>query len=252
MTLPDEPVALVVGGARGIGEAVVRHLATRGYHVVAADIDAPMAGSAPVPAAHGGAEIVRVDVANSGSVDALLEGVMARRGRLDALVNCAGFNKHQPVAELEDATWQRLIDVHVGGTLRACRAAYPALRRSPHGAVVNFSSIAARIGRPRRAPYSAAKAGIEALTRTLSIEWAKDGIRVNAVCPGVVGTRMVLENIASGAANTESLLSGIPLGRCGKPEEIAAVVGFLVSPESSYITGQTLVVDGGATVRGDW
>lgn len=237
------PVALVTGGARGIGLAVVRNLATRGFAVVATDLDPPE---------ESGVDFIRADVSDSASVDSLISAAVSRHGRLDALVTCAGFNKHQAVAELEDATWQRLFDVHLGGTLRACRAAHPHLKRSPQGAVVNFSSMAAHIGRPHRAPYSAAKAGIEALTRTLAVEWAADGIRVNAVCPGVVGTRMVMENLKSGNATRESLLSGIPLGRFGEPAEIAAAVGFLASPEASYITGQTLIVDGGATVNGNW
>ncbi len=246
--LRDSPVALITGGARGIGLAVGRNLVARGLRVVAIDRDPPEDGAV----LDGAFEWLQGDVADTGSVDAAVAAVGARLGRLDVLVNCAGFNKHQLVAELEDETWQRLLDVHVGGTLRSCRAAHEWLRRSGRGAVVNFSSIAAKIGRPRRAPYSAAKAGIEALTRTLAIEWASDGIRVNAVCPGVVGTRMVRDNIARGAVDPESLISGIPLRRFAEPEEIASVVGFLASSESSYITGQTLVVDGGATVNGDW
>lgn len=244
----DPPVALITGGARGIGLAVGRNLVARGLRVVAIDRDPPEADAV----LDGAFEWSQADVADTGSVDAAVAAVAARHGRLDVLVNCAGFNKHQLVAELEDETWQRLFDVHVGGTLRSCRAAHEWLRRSGCGAVVNFSSIAAKIGRPRRAPYSAAKAGIEALTRTLAIEWAADGIRVNAVCPGVVGTRMVRDNIARGAVDPDSLISGIPLRRFAEPEEIASVVGFLASSEASYITGQTLVVDGGATVNGDW
>jgi NAD(P)-dependent dehydrogenase (short-subunit alcohol dehydrogenase family) len=244
----EKPVALVTGGARGIGAAVAHALAARGYAVVAADLD-PARGH---PGPRGPIEHAQANVADSASVDALVKGIGERHGRLDALVNCAGFNKHESVSELEDATWQALLDVHVGGTLRACRAAYPLLCKSVVAAVVNFSSMAARIGRPRRAPYSAAKGAIEALTRTLAIEWAPDGIRVNAVCPGVVATRMVTDNIASGAASAESLRSGIPLARFGKPEEIAAAVAFLATPESSYVTGQTLVVDGGATINGNW
>ncbi|MBM3523675.1 MAG: SDR family oxidoreductase [Alphaproteobacteria bacterium] len=240
--------ALVTGGARGIGLAVARQLVARGFHVVALDRDAPE------PGVEAGPSLVFAvgDVTVSASVDAATAAAARAHGRLDVLVNCAGFNRHQPVAELADETWERLLDVHVGGTLRACRAAHPWLKASGRGAVVNFSSIAARIGRPRRAPYSAAKAGIEALTRTLAIEWASDSIRVNAVCPGVVGTRMVRDNIARGAVDPQSLIAGIPLRRFAEPEEIASVVGFLAGPESSYITGQTIVVDGGATVNGDW
>lgn len=242
------PVAIVTGGARGIGLATCTTLLARGWRAVALDRDAP---GPEAPAVDGFAWLA-ADVSDTASVDAAIAAAAARFGSIDALVNCAGFNRHQPVAELEDETWRSMLDVHVGGTLRACRAAHPWLKASARGAVVNFSSMGARIGRPRRAPYAAAKAGIEGLTRTLAIEWAPDGIRVNAVCPGVVGTRMVRDNIARGAVDAESLVAGIPMRRFAEPAEIAAVVAFLAGAESSYMTGQVLVVDGGATINGDW
>jgi NAD(P)-dependent dehydrogenase (short-subunit alcohol dehydrogenase family) len=242
------PVAIVTGGARGIGLATCTTLLARGWRTVALDRDAP----GPDAPAGDGFAWIGADVSDTASVDAAVAAAAARFGAIDALVNCAGFNRHQPVAELDDETWRSMLDVHVGGTLRACRAAHPWLRASTRGAVVNFSSMGARIGRPRRAPYAAAKAGIEGLTRTLAIEWAPDAIRVNAVCPGVVGTRMVRDNIARGAVDAASLVSGIPLRRFAEPAEIAAVVAFLVGAESSYMTGQVLVVDGGATINGDW
>jgi NAD(P)-dependent dehydrogenase (short-subunit alcohol dehydrogenase family) len=247
--LPEQrPVALVTGGARGIGLAVARGLIARGHRVVALDRDPPEDAKLDTD----DFAWTRTDVTDTAAVDAAVAGAAARLGRIDVLVNCAGFNKHQPVAALEDSTWQLMMDVHVGGTLRTCRAAHRWLKESPHAAVVNFSSMGAHIGRPRRAPYAAAKAGIEGLTRTLAIEWAADRIRVNAVCPGVVGTHMVRDNIARGAVDPASLLAGIPLGRFAEPEEIANVVTFLACPESSYVTGQVLVVDGGAVINGDW
>jgi NAD(P)-dependent dehydrogenase (short-subunit alcohol dehydrogenase family) len=252
MTMPDRPVALITGGARGIGLATAFNLIGRGFRVVVADLDAPAEADLAALARRDDLSSLIVDVTNSPSVDAMVARVVETCGHLDGLVNCAGYNRHQPVAELEDATWQRLIDVHLGGALRCCRSAHPALRLSNQGAVVNFSSIAAHIGRPHRAPYSAAKAGLEALTRTLAVEWAGAGIRVNAVAPGVIWTRMVEDNIRRGVAHRDSLLAGIPLARFGTAEEVASAVGFLLSREAGYITGQTLIVDGGATVNGNW
>ena len=246
----DRRVALVTGGARGIGLATSRCLASRGWRVFAADLDAPEAASKGDAAAD--VAFLHANVSDRASVDAMVKTVTDAAGRLDALVNCAGITQHQLVADLDDETWQAIVDVHVGGTLRCCRAALPALRDSRHGAVVNFSSVAAHLGRPQRAPYSAAKAGIEALTRTLAVEWAPHGVRVNAVAPGWIRTRLVQKQLDAGLSRTDRILEHIPLARMGEPDEIATTVAFLLSGDASYITGQTLVIDGGATINGNW
>ena len=243
--MTDRRIAIVTGGARGIGLATGRALAAAGWGVVLSDRDAFE------PVLEADFDCRRADVSDSARVDALVSGVVERYGRLDGLVTAAGYNRHAAVEDLRDELWEQLFDVHLGGVLRLCRAAARPLKATS-GAVVNFSSIGARIGRPRRGPYAAAKAGIEALTRTLAVEWAPHGVRVNAILPGIVNTQLVRDNIAQGLVDRDSLVRSIPLKRMGEPEELASVVEFLLSDRASYITGQSIVVDGGALANGDW
>ena len=249
---PASPTAVVTGGARGIGREVASQLHSAGWNVAIADLQLPDSGEMAEDPRLGRFHHVHMDVADSASVDAGIRAVVERFGGLQGLVNAAGYNRHAPVADLRDDLWQELLEVHLGGTLRCCRSAFPALRDSGAGVVVNFSSVAGRRGRPNRAPYSAAKAGIEAATRTMAIEWAPHNIRVNAVVPGWINTRLVQQNLATGASTAASLLKAIPLARLGEPAEVANVVSFLMSPQSSYMTGQSLVVDGGALINGNW
>jgi NAD(P)-dependent dehydrogenase (short-subunit alcohol dehydrogenase family) len=246
----SERIAVVTGGGAGIGRAVCERLVVEGVHPIVADRDAP-AAEAVAAALDGASEWACVDVTNSASIDALMRDVDARFGRLHALVNCAGVARPGPSHELSDEDFADLLDLHLHGALRCSRAAYPLLARG-EGSVVNVSSIAAHVGMPGRLSYSAAKGGVEAMTRTLAVEWAGAGVRVNAIAPGYTRTGLVENQIATGGLDVERIAARVPMGRLAAPGEIAAVIAFLVSSGASYLTGQTITVDGGMTIDGNW
>ncbi|CAN5891234.1 MAG: SDR family oxidoreductase [Chloroflexi bacterium] len=244
-------VAVVTGSARGIGLATASLLRERGLRVAIVDSDLEAAKEAAVGLDPRGDTVsaVQVDVLDADSVTAMVEEVVSRFGGVDVLVNNAGITSQGPSQDVTDEAWDRLLGIHVGGTFRCSRAAFPALAASGGGAIVNLASIAARVGLPQRLSYCTAKAGIEGMTRTLAVEWAPHGIRVNAVAPGWTRTRLVDDTIKRGLINEARLNALIPLGRLAKPEEIAAAIAFLASSEASYITGQTLYIDGGVTIQ---
>ncbi|WP_230314120.1 SDR family NAD(P)-dependent oxidoreductase [Nakamurella alba] len=244
----DSRVALVTGGGSGLGEATACAFVAAGYRVVVADRDAD--GAARVAGALGPAALpVTADITDTAAVDAMVAAALAAFGRIDVLVNNAGLPVGDISAEITDERWASSLEVNLSGVMRCCRAAHPALTRSPDPAVVNISSLAGVTGMPGRASYSAAKAGVIGLTRALAVEWAPAGIRVNAVAPGYIRTAGFEARMMAARANRLSdMESWVPMGRLGTPQDVAAVVVFLASVGAAYITGQTLVVDGGAGV----
>ncbi|MDP5226725.1 MULTISPECIES: SDR family oxidoreductase [Arthrobacter] len=254
MVRPTHPrrIASVTGGASGIGLAFAQRWVDDGGAVVLLDLNADAFDDAVEHL--GGPDKARgctVDVTDARSVAAAFASIAEQEGRLDAAVNCAGIARPAPSSEVSDKDFVRLVDIHLHGTMRACQAAYPLLKES-NGSIVNISSVAASSGMPARASYCASKAGIEGLTRTLAVEWAPDSVRVNAVGPGYTRTALTEKLMAEGKLDVSPLVARTPLGRLADPREIAAAINFLVSEDASYITGQSLLVDGGMTVDGNW
>jgi NAD(P)-dependent dehydrogenase (short-subunit alcohol dehydrogenase family) len=250
----EKRVAFITGSARGIGMAVAEAFMREGCMVAIADldIDEAMATAERLDPSGERTLAVQIDVTQTSSVDAAIEATVGKFGGLDALVNNAGTINPQPSEAVTDEAWSGLIGVHLDGTFRCCRAAYPALKDSQTGAIVSISSVAAKIGIPQRLSYSAAKAGIEGLTHVLAVEWAAANIRVNAVAPGYTMTKRMEGTIASGLLDETQVTRLIPMRRFAQPEEIANAVYWLASPLASYVTGQSLYVDGGAIVNSHW
>jgi NAD(P)-dependent dehydrogenase (short-subunit alcohol dehydrogenase family) len=236
---------VVTGGARGIGRGIAAAFRRRGWAVVVADSDAD---ATLETAAELGAGHTVVDVRDATALRSALDAVAARYGGIDALVTAAGITRIGESAWLAATDWRTVIDVDLSGTFYSCQAAYPHLPDG--GAVVTISSVAAYRGIARRAAYCAAKAGVVALTRTLATEWAPRGIRVNGVAPGWVDTPFLREAVRRGDVDLDELARRPPLGGLTAISDVVGAVTFLVSEESRFVTGQTLVVDGGWTCAG--
>ena len=245
--------ALVTGGAKGIGLAISQELVALGWNVVvtgrdAAAIDTAVSGLASGP----GKAIGRVmDVRDRTSIDSVIADTRSEFGSLDSLINCAGVIIRNESEVLSEADWETVIDTDLSGVFKCSQAAFTDLEKAKGATIVNVGSIAGSVGIAGRAGYTAAKAGLEGLTRTLGLEWADRDIRVNAVAPGWTRTEMVAGGIKDGRLSEAALTSRIPQKRLAEPSEIAKVVLFLMSSDSSYITGQTITVDGGITINGN-
>jgi len=237
---------VVTGAATGIGEAIARRLAGAGAQIAVADIDREGAArvAASICEVHpNGAFPLYMDVTDRNSVERGVQEVLARTGRIDIWVNNAGIaGRAAPLWEQTDEDWERLIRVNMTSVFYCCRAVIPIMRRQQYGRIVNIASIAGKEGNPNMTGYSATKAAVIAFTKALAKEVALEGICVNSVAPAVVRTR-ILEQLTP--EQVEYMTQRIPMRRPGRPEEIAAVVHFLASPDCSFVTGQCYDASGG-------
>ncbi|RJQ77775.1 SDR family oxidoreductase [Pseudonocardiaceae bacterium YIM PH 21723] len=247
MAALDGRVALVTGGARGIGAATARRLAADGATIAVLDLSQEQA--AVTAAEIGGKSIaVAADVSNEDQVEAAVGKVVAELGQIDILVNNAGVLRDNLLYKMSASDWDTVLNVHVRGAFLCSRAASRSMVERKTGAIINLSSTSA-LGNRGQANYSTAKAGLQGLTRTLAIELGRYGIRVNAVAPGFIATDMTAATAARVGVDFEQFqaasVAAIPIGRVGQPEDIANVISFLAGPDSAFVTGQTLYVDGG-------
>jgi 3-oxoacyl-[acyl-carrier protein] reductase len=234
--------ALVTGAARGIGLAIASRLAADGARVAVLDIDAK-AAEAAAKKVGGGAISISADVTKAADVDAAIQRVIATWGRLDILVNNAGITGRSfPIQELSDEDWSRVIDADLTSVFLCCRAAIKVMLGQGSGRIINIASIAGKEGNPTLVPYSAAKAGVIGLTKALAKEVCTKGILVHAIAPAVIGTKLLQQMERS---TVDLLVSKIPMGRVGRPEEVAALAAWLVSDDCSFTTGAVHDLSGG-------
>ncbi|MDR2312300.1 MAG: SDR family oxidoreductase [Brucellaceae bacterium] len=240
-----DKVVIVTGGASGIGEASVRAFAREGAKVVIADF----ADHGQALADELGADkalFIKIDVTDSEAVQAMIAQTVAQFGRLDVMFANAGIAADGPIDELEESAWQRTIDINLGGVYLCDKYAIQQFLKQGGGVIVNCGSIHSHVGKRGVTAYAAAKGGVKLLTQTLGIEYGAKGIRVNAVCPGYIDTPL-LSHIPDDAK--EKLVALHPMGRLGRAEEVANAVLFLASDEASFVTGSSLMVDGGYTAQ---
>lgn len=248
----DDKVALVTGASSGIGKATALAFAKGGAKVVVSDIDEDKGRAVAEQITNDGgtALFVRADVSRQDDVDHLIDETIRAYGRLDYAYNNAGIEGDTALmAESTEENWMRVLGVNLTGVWRCMKAEIPHMLANGGGAIVNCSSIAGVVGFAGLAPYVASKHGVIGLTRTAALDYAAQGIRINAVCPGVIATPMV-ERVTHGEAEAEANMVAMePIGRMGTPEEIAGAVLWLCSDSASFVTGHPLIVDGGFVAR---
>ncbi len=243
----DGKTAIVTGAASGIGRAAARRLAEEGADVGVVDVDAERGHRVAdeIETAGGSARFIEADVADEDAVESMVAEVVDAFGSLDLAFNNAGIEgENEPTAEQTEANWDRVVDVNLKGVWLCLKHEIPEMVTSGGGAIVNTSSISGQTG-AGSAPYVATKHGILGLTRTAAVEYADDGIRVNAICPGTVDTGVSRRFREKSPEAFDAFIDMHPIGRIGEPEEIAAPVTWLLSEEASFATGGIFQVDGG-------
>jgi NAD(P)-dependent dehydrogenase (short-subunit alcohol dehydrogenase family) len=252
MTLVKDKVALVTGAGAGIGRATAKKFAEEGAKVVVSDID-PVGGNDTVDlvvASGGEAVFVKADVSNEAQITNLVESTIAKFGRLDCACNNAGIEgKVAPIADQDVASFDRVLSVNLRGVFLSLRAEIGAMLKTGGGAIVNLSSVAGLVGFPGLSPYVATKHGVNGLTKNAALEYAKQGIRVNSICPGGIDTRMLdslVEQTSGGSMETSEMMAPLhPIGRIGNAEEVANLIVWLCSDRASFVTGAHVPIDGG-------
>lgn len=244
----NDSVAIVTGSGRGIGRAIALELAGAGVKVIvnyAGRVDKAEETVELIRAAGGEGLAVQADVSQAADVDRLIKTTLEHFGKINILVNNAGIARDSLLLRMKEADWDAVLATNLKGVFLCTKAVSKGMLKQRSGVIVNISSVVGLSGNAGQANYAAAKAGIIGFSKSIAKEFASRGIRVNAVAPGYISTDMT-ETLAEGMQT--DILRAIPLGRLGMPEDVAKVVRFLVSPEASYITGQTLCVDGGMEI----
>ena len=244
-------VAAVIGGTSGLGRAIAIGLAEHGADVVPTGRREQQVNEVCALIEAAGRRTLRqtTDATKRSSIDALRDAALATFGRVDILLNAAGYILHRPTATLSEEQWTSMLDTHVTGALRACQSFYEPLKASGHGRIINIASLTSFLGFYRVAAYAAAKTAILSLTRSLACEWAPDGICVNAIAPGVFPTDLN-RTVIMGTPRGKELLMRTPMARFGKPEELVGAAVLLASDGASFLTGQCIGVDGGFLASG--
>jgi 2-hydroxycyclohexanecarboxyl-CoA dehydrogenase len=243
----DSKIAVVTGAGQGIGRGIAQKLAAEGATVVVTDVNEVSAKETAASLGGDAAGIV-TDVTSRDSVDAMVSLVMNQFGRIDVLVNNAGWDKVGPFVESDPADWDRIIQINLYGVFNTSRAVLPVMAEQGSGSVVNLGSDAGRVGSSGEAVYSAAKGGVIAFTKATAREMARNQVNVNCVCPGPTDTALFASVGGDNPKLREALTKAIPFRRLGQPGDLANAVAFLVSDDANFITGQTVSVSGGLTM----